>query len=142
MNHAIKHTSWLFVLITALLLSGCGRIQNPQFTGGDNKPPSDVTLEVELANPDSLTMGEAADITILLEQKGEPIEGASVEIEGNMNHAGMEPVQVEAEEMGSGQYQAALNWTMAGGWLITARATLPDGSTIEKVVEGLQVNSQ
>ncbi|MGB0388595.1 MAG: FixH family protein [Ardenticatenaceae bacterium] len=138
----IKINLCVLVLLAALLLSGCGRIQNPRFTGGDENAPSDVTLKVDVADQDSLNMGQSAELTISLEQKGEAVEGATIEVEGNMNHAGMEPLLVNAEEVGSGQYRAGLNWTMGGGWFVTVRATLPDGTTVEQVVDGLQVDSQ
>ncbi len=146
MNHTIKTTYILrlLLLIMTLILSSCGRVQNPQFTGESDSDniPADVTLEVELASQDALQMGQAADIEILLEQHGQPVEGAAIEIEGNMTHAGMEPVHVEAQESAPGQYHATLDWTMGGGWVVTVRATLPDGQTAERVIENLQVDSQ
>lgn len=146
MNHTIKSTYSfaLLLLIMTLMLSSCGRIQNPQFTGeadGENIP-ADVTLEVELASQDALQMGQATDIEILLEQDGQPVEGATIDIEGNMTHAGMEPVLIEAQERAPGKYQATLDWTMGGEWIVTVRATLPDGQTAERVIEKLQVDSQ
>lgn len=146
MKHTIKSTDILrlLLLLMTLMLSSCGRIQNPQFTGegeGENIP-ADVTLEVELAAQEALQMGQAAEVEILLEQNGLPVEGAAIEIEGNMTHAGMEPMLVKAEESAPGQYHATLDWTMGGGWLVTVRATLPDGQTAERVIENLQVDSQ
>ena len=124
------------------LLSGCGRIQNERFTGDTAELPPDVTFELELADSTTLNTAQAAELSISLTQKGEPVTGVTIEVEGNMNHAGMEPVLVTAEEIEAGQYRATLNWTMGGGWLVTARATLPDGTQVEKVMDNLQVNSE
>ncbi len=120
----------------ALLLAGCGRVQNERFTSPD---PSPSSLQIEATIPDGLTVGRAAELHIHLRQQGKPVEGATVQVEGNMTHAGMEPLQVEAQPRGAGEYVAPLAWTMSGGWVLTVRATLPDGQSAERTVEGLEV---
>jgi len=142
LNLALSKSRWLFILAMMLLLSGCGRIQNERFIDTEAEPPSDVTLELELADSTALNAAQAAELTISLTQKGEPVAGATIEVEGNMNHAGMEPVLATAEEGEAGEYRATLNWTMGGGWLVTVRATLPDGTQVEKVMDNLQVDSE
>lgn len=141
LNLKITHIC-LFLLIIMLGVSGCGRIQNERFTGTAEELPPDVTFELELVDSASLNTAQAAELSISLTQKGEPVTGATIEVEGNMNHAGMEPVLVGAEEVEPGQYRATVNWTMGGGWFLTARTTLPDGTQIEKVIDNLQVNSE
>ncbi len=138
----LAQSRWLLMLAMILLLSGCGRIQNERFIDSEAELPSDVTLELELADSTALNTAQAAELTMSLTQKGEPVAGATIDVEGNMNHAGMEPVLTTAEEVEAGQYRATLNWTMGGGWLVTVRATLPDGTEVEKVIDNLQVDSQ
>jgi hypothetical protein len=62
---------------------------------------------------------------------GKPVAGARIEIEGNMSHAGMTPVFAQASETGDGRYHATMNLSMAGDWVVTARATLPNGRKLE-----------
>ena len=59
---------------------------------------------------------------------GGPVAGAEVRVEGNMNHAGMAPVFASAVEEEPGMYVVpGFRFTMAGGWILTVRVTLPDG---------------
>jgi hypothetical protein len=84
-----------------------------------------------------------ATITISLANiAGNPIAGARVYLEGNMTHPGMRPVFGEAGEVGSGRYQASLEFTMGGDWIIVVRANLPDGQKLEREfeVKGVQAN--
>jgi hypothetical protein len=77
-----------------------------------------------------------ATLTVdLRDAAGEPITGATVEVEGNMNHAGMVPVLSEAQEVSPGHYQADLEFTMGGDWFILVRAQLPDGRSLERQVD-------
>ena len=61
--------------------------------------------------------------------------GARIALEGNMSHAGMAPVFANANEIGSGRYQANMELTMAGDWVVFARVSLPDGREFEREFE-------
>lgn len=128
----------VFVL---LMVVGCGRIQNERFTGGADTLPNGVGLEVTIANADALQVETPTEAVITLTQNGTPLSGAILEVEGNMTHAGMEPIFVSATEVAPGDYRAPLEWTMGGDWLLTIRGTLPDGTEIEQQVDGLRVES-
>ena len=53
-----------------------------------------------------------------------------------MSHAGMQPVSGEAQEQGSGDYIVeGFQFTMGGDWILTVRATLPDGTQVQKNVQ-------
>jgi len=132
---------WLGILFVALVLMGCGRIQNERFTGGSDGLPNGVALEVTLSNTESLQVATSTEVQISLTQNGQLVSGAALEIEGNMTHAGMEPVFATATEVAPGDYRALLEWTMGGDWLLTIRGTLPDGTVIEQQVNGLTVGS-
>jgi hypothetical protein len=71
----------------------------------------------------------------LHDANGLPISGAQVELEGNMNHAGMVPVFAEASEVAPGRYRAGMEFTMGGDWFILVRADLPDGRSMERKVD-------
>ena len=49
-----------------------------------------------------------------------------------MSHAGMIPVFAESDQSTNGVFSLPFTWTMAGGWIIEASLTLPNG---DKAVE-------
>jgi hypothetical protein len=58
-----------------------------------------------------------------------PIEGASVQVVGDMTHAGMAPVQAEALRDEDGTYRTEdFAFTMAGDWVLSVDVTYPDGT--------------
>jgi len=63
---------------------------------------------------------------------GKPISGARVTVEGNMTHPGMRPVFADAIERAPGRYEAQLELSMAGDWIITFHATLQSGEKLER----------
>jgi hypothetical protein len=73
-------------------------------------------------------VGPARLIITFSDSAGLPLEGAEVVVEGNMSHAGMVPVFDTATAEDPGRYGISdFNFTMAGDWILTVRATLPDG---------------
>jgi len=72
-----------------------------------------------------------APARVLLSEGGEPVSGATVEVQGDMSHAGMQPVIVQAVEGGPGVYDAAdFVFTMAGDWFLTATVETADGRKV------------
>lgn len=71
----------------------------------------------------------------LTDTSGTAVTGARIALEGNMSHAGMAPVFANANEIGSGRYQATMELTMAGDWIVFARVSLPDGREFERQFE-------
>jgi hypothetical protein len=80
-------------------------------------------------------MGLATVTVILTGADGQPLQGAEIEIEGNMSHAGMVPVLGVARETAPGRYQAELEFTMVGDWFILVRADLADGRSMERKID-------
>jgi hypothetical protein len=117
----------LAALCCLLLLGvgGCAR-------GGQDLPDVGVDLVIE---PEPPQLGPATLTVALTAADGQPIAGAAVELEGNMNHAGMVPVFVQASEIEPGRYQADLEFTMGGDWFILVRADLPDGRSMERKID-------
>jgi len=108
------------------LLAGCRRGSN-----SNDIPEIDINLSVSPAPP---AIGLATVIIALNDADNQPITGANVELEGNMNHAGMTPVFSTATETEPGRYEAPLEFTMGGDWFILVKATLSDGRTLERQV--------
>lgn len=126
----MTHTLNLRFLLTRLLLivtilgglTACrvGR-------GGTSDVAIDLTMPAaELAPPTTLT-------ATLRDASGTPIEGADVTLRGDMTHAGMEPVIVPMQSVGGGQYRTdQFAFNMAGDWILTVEAALPDGAKAEE----------
>lgn len=131
----------LIGVLMIVMLVGCGRIQNERFTGAEATLPNGVAIVVTISEMDALAVDTPAEAVITLTQNGASVSGALLEVEGNMTHAGMEPIFVSATEVAPGDYRAPLEWTMGGDWLLTIRGTLPDGTEIEQQVDGLTVKS-
>ena len=111
------------VLLTMLLLPGC------RGTGSGEAP--DVAVDVAIS-PTPPTVGPARLLISLADSAGLPVEGASVQVEGNMSHAGMVPVRGAAEPTRQpGQYAVPdFRFTMAGDWFLTVEAILQNGDTL------------
>ncbi len=107
------------LLLPLILLGGCrGEIET-----GD----TGLVLEVAIS-PTPPAVGSARLIISLEDSAGGPIDGAEIVVEGNMSHAGMVPVIDTAQAEGPGRYGiSAFRFTMAGDWILSLHATLPDG---------------
>lgn len=113
--------SGLLLLFSFFLLAGC--------RGGG--PEGDPSLVLEVAiSPTPPAVGPARLIISLQDTAGTAISGAEIVVEGNMTHAGMVPVLERAQMEGPGHYSVgSFSFTMAGAWILTLDATLPDGRT-------------
>lgn len=101
--------------------------------GCERRPDSEAALVVEHETAPRPPRVGAATITLrVADAKGRPVTGAAVKLEGDMSHAGMTPVFGEARELEPGRYRAALEFTMAGDWVVLVHLTLPDGEKVER----------
>jgi hypothetical protein len=125
----MTHKNWyllIYLLLLTLILAACQR-----GSSGDI-PEIGINLSV---SPDPPAVGTATVILNLTNADNQPITGATIELEGNMSHAGMVPVFSQATEQKDGQYEAPLEFTMAGDWFILVKATLPDGRKLERQID-------
>ncbi|MDQ7031034.1 MAG: FixH family protein [Ardenticatenia bacterium] len=120
---------WLVMLVVMSVMSAVVACQRNRLESTDEG----ITVVVEPMPPRT---GEPTTVTITLrDAEGAPVSGMTLEIEGNMNHAGMKPVIVQAEEVEPGRYVATLTFTMGGDWFIAVRGTWPDGRPFEHTVD-------
>ena len=123
--------TWWIPLIALLLLAACGPREAADDAPAATSPSATddglrTRVEVEGADP---TVGPAT-VTVYLLEEGEGVTGATVEVTGDMTHAGMAPVTAEAPQAEPGLYRTeGFAFTMAGDWILTADITLPDGTT-------------
>jgi hypothetical protein len=88
-----------------------------------------VTMVIEPSPP---AVGPGTVIATLKDDAGRPVDGARLEIEANMSHAGMVPVLASTAESHAGVYRVPLQWTMGGDWFVDLKFTLPDGSRVAR----------
>jgi hypothetical protein len=117
--------AWFVCILLLALLTGCGRA---------SRDLPDITVNLSI-DPQPPQIGPAVISAALADAEGQAISGATVEFEGNMNHAGMVPVIAMATETSPGIYTANLEFTMGGDWFILVKADLPDGRSMEHQVD-------
>jgi hypothetical protein len=71
----------------------------------------------------------------LRDRDQEPVTGARLRLEGLMSHPGMAPVTAALVEKDDGTYEAPLQLTMAGDWIVLVTGELKDGSPLKKQIE-------
>ena len=71
----------------------------------------------------------------LRDREQKPITGARLRLEGLMSHPGMAPVTADLTERGNGDYEAPLQFTMAGDWVLVVTGELAGGGQIKKQIE-------
>lgn len=112
-------------LCAAAALVACGA------GGGDAAPDVDVQLRFDPPP----RVGETTCTLTLSGSDGAPLDGAAIEVEGNMNHAGMVPVFRTLESSGDGAYASGFEFTMGGDWYVVVRGELADGRALERVFD-------
>ena len=73
-------------------------------------------------------MGDSELVFVLTGFDEEPIQGATLEVRGEVEGVDMEPVIAEAAGGSSGVYRVPFRWDRAGDWTVTVEAALPDGT--------------
>ena len=125
----VRKKSVIFLFVT-LLVFACQK----------NAKPPDIALQYEIA-PQPPRVGVATIDLKLTDKNGAPVGSARVDLEGNMSHAGMSPVNSEAKEIETGKYRGTLQLTMAGDWIVLVHITLPDGQKLQRQIEVSGVRS-
>lgn len=119
----IKHRHLLFAFVLAI--AGCGS------EGG-----ADAGVKADLAlDPSPPVVGQNKVSLKLSDSSGKSLAGATVKLEGNMNHAGMKPSFADLEETSPGVYTGALDFTMGGDWFILVTGQTADGKRIEHKID-------
>ena len=120
----------LVVLALLGLLAAC---RPPDEGGGTaGRASSDgVTVAMEI---ESEAVVGRAPVRVSVQRDSEGVSGASVEVIGEMTHAGMVPVIAEAREVEPGVYRAEdFEFNMAGDWVVSAEVSLGSGEELRAV---------
>ena len=134
MRHLFRRGVLLCAVVT-LTAAGCSA------PGEGTGPASDVKIDLAF-QPDPPKVGDVETVVTLKDQQGQPIRGATVKLEGNMNHAGMEPSFAETKEAEPGQYRGTLKFTMGGDWFVLVTGTLPGGEKLKRKIDVPAVKSR
>jgi hypothetical protein len=113
------------LFVAGLLLVACGGRASQQETQDDGYVMAFEAL--------SSTVGPAALEIALTGPDGAPVTDATLDVRGDMSHAGMVPVLQEGHSRNhQGIYTIPFEWTMAGDWFVTVEARLRDGQRISR----------
>ncbi len=93
-----------------------------------------ITIEHEIA-PAPPRVGAAMITLRIADASGKPLTGVPITLEGNMSHAGMAPVFATTKETEPGRYQAPLEFSMGGDWIVLIHLALADGTKLERQFE-------
>ena len=98
--------------------------------------PSDQISASWTLDPSPPSVGIPLIARITLRDRSQaPVVGAKLRLEGQMSHPGMAPVVAELAERGDGQYEAQMQLTMAGDWILVVSGQLRDGTRIVKQID-------
>jgi len=125
--------AWLMLAGVAMLVAiGCRRTAQDE---------SGISIDASIS-PQPVRAGAEIVSFRLINASHQPVAGARVKLEGDMDHPGMAPVFSDAVEVSPGKYQAPLNFTMGGDWVVLFHITLSDGRRVERQigVKGVESN--
>jgi hypothetical protein len=110
------------LLVFLLFLVGCGRRVSE-----DEAPELKVEMQIIPSPPNT---GSTLLMIKIVGEEGVEIGDFMIDVRGDMSHAGMTPVIVTEAKGELGTYAVPFEWTMAGDWIITISAKLPDGRNL------------
>ena len=119
LSTAVRNSCLLLVVIVG---GGCRNAE-------DAAPGISVTWNLA---PDPPRVGSTILTVDLADSLNRPIRNARVNVEGTMTHPGMRPVLAEAPEVAPGRYEAKLDLTMRGDWILLLNATMADGRSMQR----------
>lgn len=112
--------TFFFISVLVLLagvLAACGGSAEPAATA-DSNSTSEVNIAVE-TSPNPAAMGDVELIMTITDAQGNPIEGATVDVE--VDHTDMTGMSMSgiATDQGGGRYSINANFSMSGNWKLT-----------------------
>ncbi|MEZ6015989.1 MAG: FixH family protein [Planctomycetota bacterium] len=99
-------------------------------------PTRDLATDVEakVTFEPAPCVGEVQCTVALVGLDAQPLRATTVQLEGNMNHAGMVPTFATLQERAPGEYAGPLRFTMGGDWFVVVSGSLEDGRAFETTV--------
>jgi hypothetical protein len=107
---------------------------------GCSPPPGSATVSVSL-DPSPPVAGRVtvARIAVRFPDR-QPVPATNLRVEAHMTHPGMAPVLPGVVRVADGEYEARIEFPMAGDWLIAVTGDMPDGQrfTLQAPVAGVK----
>jgi YtkA-like len=94
-----------------------------------SSPAARVTATWKV-NPTPAVTGAATVVRVTLQSELGPVRGANLRLEAHMSHPGMTALEAEMIESSAGTYEASLQLSMAGEWVLVVSGKLADGGWI------------
>ena len=135
LNILQRHRSWresstLLVATVCLCAAACTRPARAR----------DLTFDWTLT-PAPISVGNAQLQLRVLDGTGQPVRGAHLQVAAQMSHPGMAPVVAIATERGDGRYDAELQFSMAGDWMLIIEGSLSNGAPVHHRLDVPSVRS-
>lgn len=117
------------------LLSALALCATP-FAGGctEGAPSGNVAVDWRII-PAPPLVGPGTLTLHLSDAARQPVRGAALRLEAHMSHPGMAPVLASFVEREDGRYEAAIEFTMAGDWILLVSGAAPGHGTIEHRID-------
>ncbi len=116
MAYKNRYCYLLLVMLSIFLLTvlaGCRRTGTVEQTGD---------YQIVLLGEPSTAVGQTELQFLVTDGVNEPVDGLSLNVKGDMTHAGMVPVVRDANQSEEGLYIVPWEWTMRGDWIVTVTA--------------------
>ena len=107
---------------------------SPLSAGCHREARADVRIEWSVA-PARPVVGPAVLTLRVLDTGARAVRGARLRVEGHMSHPGMAPAIASAIEREDGAYEAELQLTMPGDWILLITGTLSNGRRVEHRID-------
>ncbi|MCY4022389.1 MAG: FixH family protein [Anaerolineaceae bacterium] len=117
----------IFLMLCLVLVAACRQESTPA-------AEADLTINLRVL-PTDARVGEAEFLIDITDADGRAVSPERVDVRGDMDHAGMQPVLRDDLRGSNGKYRVAFEWTMAGDWTVTVRLTFADDSVLEETFD-------
>lgn len=114
-------------LAGVLTLTAC---TGQQATTSASSKAGGPKIELAGTSPDPCPPARCQVSVLVKNDQGQPIENADVRYEARHTSMSMGGVSATTENRGSGRYEGAVNFSMAGDWNVGVNVRLPGNNTV------------
>lgn len=120
------------IVLLAGVLAACGGSAEPA-APADSSSTGEAIIAME-TNPNPAAMGDVELVLTITDAQGNPIEGATVDVE--VDHTDMTGMGMSgaATDQGGGRYSINANFSMSGNWKLTVYVR-KDGLDIQQDID-------
>ncbi|MBM7843886.1 FixH family protein [Herpetosiphon giganteus] len=105
--------------------------------GCSRTPSDDPRLLMSLEQTPS-AMG-VQTIVLVINDGSTPLDNAKVQLEATMTHAGMPSQIVQMQALGAGKYQASIDFSMLGEWVLIVNVTEANGAVMQRTLPAFNI---